>query len=150
MKLKTIQDLEAIDFLNLPQKERLDIILNIVDNSNDINDFINYFPKEDIKVLKEQAIKETQKYMYEDMTQQETLLIQNNFEFTHQDNSRTHYTKDLGGDGFTYLHIFLKPDGSFSGELQEFLYEDDGSQYDQITKEYVEEGESLQEYLNRI
>lgn len=63
------------------------------------------------------------------MTQQETLLIQQGFEFSHQDNSRIHYTKDLGGDGFTYLHIFLKPDGSFSGELQEFLYEDDGSQY---------------------
>ena len=150
MKLKTIQDLEAIDFLNLPQKERLDIILNIVDNSNDINDFINYFPKEDIEVLKEQAIKETQKYMYEDMTQQETLLIQQGFEFSHQDNSRTHYTKDLGGDDFTLLHIFLKPDGSFSGEVQEFLYEDDGSQYDQIIKEPVEENESLQEYLNRI
>jgi hypothetical protein len=150
MKLKTIQDLEAIDFLNLPQKERLDIILNIVDNSNDINDFINYFPKEDINVLKEQAIKETQKYMYEDMTQQETLLIQNNFEFSHQDNSRTHYVKDLGGDGFTLLHIFLKPDGSFSGEIQEFLYEDDGSQYDQTTKEYKEEGETLQDFLNRI
>ena len=81
---------------------------------------------------------------------QEQILIQNNFEFSHQDNSRTHYTKDLGGDGFTYLHIFLKPDGSFSGELQEFLYEDDGSQYDLITKEPVEEGESLQEFLNRI
>ncbi len=84
------------------------------------------------------------------MTQQETFLIQQGFEFSHQDNSRTHYTKDLGGDGFTYLHIFLKPDGSFSGELQEFLYEDDGSQYDVITKEPVEESESLQEYLNRI
>ena len=58
--------------------------------------------------------------------------------------------KRSGGDGFTYLHIFLKPDGSFSGELQEFLYEDDGSQYDVITKEPVEESESLQEYLNRI
>ena len=55
------------------------------------------------------------------MTQQETLLIKQGFEFSHQDNSRTHYVKDLGGDGFTYLHIFLKPDGSFSGELQEFL-----------------------------
>lgn len=84
------------------------------------------------------------------MTNQETLLIQQGFEFTHQDNSRTHYTKDLGGDGYTILHIFLKPDGSFSGELQEFLYEDDGSQYDQITKEPVEENESLQDYLNRI
>ena len=84
------------------------------------------------------------------MTQQETLLIKQGFEFSHQDNSRTHDVKDLGGDGFTYLHIFLKPDGSFSGELQEFLYEDDGSQYDVITKEPVEESESLQEYLNRI
>lgn len=44
------------------------------------------------------------------MTQQETLLIKQGFEFSHQDNSRTHYVKDLGGDGFTYLHIFLKPD----------------------------------------
>jgi hypothetical protein len=84
------------------------------------------------------------------MTQQETLLIKQGFEFSHQSNSHIQYTKDLGGDGFTYLHIFLKPDGSFSGELQEFLYEDDGSQYDQITKEYVEEGESLQDFLNRI
>ena len=102
------------------------------------------------------------------MTNQEK-LIQQGFEFTHQDtatqtargsNSRTHYclktecqrhyTKDLGGDGFTYLHIFLKPDGSFTSELQEFLYEDDGSQYDQTTKEYVEEGETLQDFLNRI
>ena len=48
------------------------------------------------------------------MTQQETLLIKQGFEFSHQDNSRTHYVKDLGGDGFTYLHIFLKPDGSSS------------------------------------
>lgn len=84
------------------------------------------------------------------MTQQETLLIQQGFEFSHQSNSHIQYTKDLGGDGFTLLHIFLKPDGSFSGELQEFLYEDDGSQYDQITKEYVEENESLQQFLNRI
>ena len=83
------------------------------------------------------------------MTNQET-LIQQGFEFSHQDNSRIHYCKDLGGDGFTYLHIFLKPDGSFTSELQEFLYEDDGSQYDQITKEPVEENESLQEFLNRI
>lgn len=81
---------------------------------------------------------------------QETLLLLQGFEFSHQDNSGTHYTKDLGGDGFTLLHIFLKPDGSFSGELQEFLYEDDGSQYDQITKEPVEENESLQQFLNRI
>jgi hypothetical protein len=161
MKLKTVQDLEAIDFLNLPQKERLDIILNIVDESGDITDFINYFPKEDIKVLKENAIKETQEYMYEDqdMTQQEKILIQHDFEFSNQDTatqtargSKSHiqYTKDLGGDGFTLLHIFLKPDGTFTSELQEFLYEDDGSQYDQITKEYVEEGESLKEFLNRI
>ena len=94
------------------------------------------------------------------MTNQETLLIKQGFEFNHQDNSITHYClktecqrhycKDLGGDGFTLLHIFLKPDGSFSGELQEFLYEDDGSQYDQTTKEYKEEGESLQDFLNRI
>ena len=84
------------------------------------------------------------------MTNQEQILIKQGFEFSHQDNSRIHYVKDLGGDGFTYLHIFLKPDGSFSGELQEFLYEDDGSQYDQITKEYKEEGESLQDFLNRI
>jgi hypothetical protein len=84
------------------------------------------------------------------MTNQEQTLIQQGFEFTHQDNSITHYCKDLGGDGFTYLHIFLKPDGTFTSELQEFLYEDDGSQYDQTTKEYVEEGESLQDFLNRI
>jgi hypothetical protein len=81
---------------------------------------------------------------------QEQILIQKGFEFTHQDNSRKHYVKDLGGDGFTLLHIFLKPDGSFSGELQEYLLESDGSQYDVITKEYVEEGESLQQFLNRI
>lgn len=84
------------------------------------------------------------------MTQQETLLIQNNFEFSHQSNSHIQYTKDLGGDGYTLLHIFLKPDGSFSGELQEFLYEDDGSLYDLITKEPAEEGETLQQFLNRI
>ena len=84
------------------------------------------------------------------MTQQETLLIKQGFEFSHQSNSITHYTKDLGGDGFTLLHIFLKPDGSFSGELQEFLYEDDGSQYDLISKEPAEEGETLQQFLNRI
>ena len=93
------------------------------------------------------------------MTNQEQTLIQQGFEFTHQDtatqtargsNSRTHYTKDLGGDGFTYLHIFLKPDGSFTSELQEFLYEYDGSQYEQTTKEYKEEGETLQDFLNRI
>jgi hypothetical protein len=66
MKYKTIQDLEAIDFLNLPQQQRLNIILSIVDNSEHIKDFINYFPKEDMKILKEQAIQETQKYKYEE------------------------------------------------------------------------------------
>ena len=52
------------------------------------------------------------------MTNQDTLIKQG-FELKHQDNSRTHYVKDL--DGFTLLHIFLKPDGSFSGELQRLL-----------------------------
>lgn len=80
----------------------------------------------------------------------EQILILQGFEFYHKDNSRIHYTKDLGGDGYTYLHIFLKPDGSFTGEVQEFLIESDGSRYDVITKEAVEEGESLQEFLNRI
>ena len=84
------------------------------------------------------------------MTQEQTLLIQQGFEFSNKSNSFIHYCKDLGGDGFTYLHIFLKPDGSFSGELQEFLYESDGSQYEQTTKEYKEEGETLQDFLNRI
>ena len=101
------------------------------------------------KVLKnkENTLKQLKKKL---MNNQETLLIKQGFELSHQDNSRKHYCKDLGGDGYTILHIFLKPDGSFSGELQEFLYEDDGSQYDQITKEPVEENESLQEFLNRI
>jgi len=80
----------------------------------------------------------------------EQILIQQGFEFYHKDNSRIHYTKDLGGDGYTHLHIFLKPDGSFTGELQEVLIEYDGSKYDVITKEAVEEGESLQDFLNRI
>ena len=84
------------------------------------------------------------------MTHQEQTLIQQGFEFSNKSNSNIHYTKDLGGDGFTLLHIFLKTNGTFTGELQEFLYEDDGSQYDVITKEPVEEGESLQEFLNRI
>jgi hypothetical protein len=77
------------------------------------------------------------------MTQEQT-LIQQGFEFSNQSKSHIHYTKDLGGDGFTLLHIFLKPNGTFTGELQEFLYEDDGSQYDVITKEPAEEDESLE------
>ncbi len=84
------------------------------------------------------------------MTHQEIILINQGFEFLNQDKARKHYTKDIGNDGYTILHIFLKPDESFSGELQEFLIEYDGTQYEQIHKEPVEEGESLQEFLNRI
>lgn len=79
----------------------------------------------------------------------EQILIQHQFEFQHKDNSRTHYSKDLGGDGYTFLHIFLKGD-SFSAEYEEYLLEDDGSQYDLITKEPVLENESLTDFLNRI
>jgi hypothetical protein len=80
----------------------------------------------------------------------EQILIQQGFEFQSKDNSHIHYAKDLGGDGYTHLHIFLKPDGSFTCEIHEVLLESDGSRYDDYTKEYVKNGESLQEFLNRI
>ena len=51
MTYKTIEDLEKINFKQLPQDERLTIILAIVDESNDIRQFNEYFSPEDIKVL---------------------------------------------------------------------------------------------------
>lgn len=66
MTYKTIEDLEKINFKQLPQDERLTIILAIVDESNDIRQFNEYFSPEDIKVLKDAAKKEINKYNEED------------------------------------------------------------------------------------
>lgn len=66
MTYKTIEDLEKINFKQLPQDERLTIILSIVDESNDIRQFNEYFSPEDIKVLKDAAKKEINKYNEED------------------------------------------------------------------------------------
>lgn len=66
MTYKTIEDLEKINFKQLPQDERLTIILSIVDGYNDIRQFKDYFSPEDIKVLKDTTIKEINKYNEED------------------------------------------------------------------------------------
>ena len=66
MTYKTIEDLEKINFKQLPQDERLTIILSIVDEYNDIRQFNEYFSPEDIKVLKDAAKKEINKYNEED------------------------------------------------------------------------------------
>lgn len=66
MTYKNIEDLEKINFKQLPQDERLTIILSIVDESNDIRQFNEYFSPEDIKVLKDAAKKEINKYNEED------------------------------------------------------------------------------------
>lgn len=58
---KTIEDLEKINFKQLTQDERLVIILEIVDESNDIRNFMDYFSKEDIKILMERTKHETTK-----------------------------------------------------------------------------------------
>jgi predicted esterase YcpF (UPF0227 family) len=59
---KTIEDLEKINFKQLTQDERLVIILEIVDESNDIRNFMDYFSKEDIKILMERTKQETINY----------------------------------------------------------------------------------------
>lgn len=58
---KTIEDLEKINFKQLSQDERLVIILDIVDESNDITQFKDYFSKEDINILMERTKHETTK-----------------------------------------------------------------------------------------
>jgi len=64
---KTIEDLEAINFQKLEQENRLQIILQIVDVSNDIRDFKDYFLKEDMDILRKRNKKETIKYNKEDV-----------------------------------------------------------------------------------
>ena len=59
---KTIEDLEAINFQKLEQEDRLQIILKIVDESNDIRKFSDYFLKEDMDILRKRNKKETIKY----------------------------------------------------------------------------------------
>ena len=63
---KTIEDLDKINFKQLPQDERLTIILAIVDKYNDIRQFKDYFSPEDIKLLKDAAKKEIIRYNDED------------------------------------------------------------------------------------
>ena len=62
MTYKTIEDLEKINFKQLPQDERLTIILAIVDEYNDIRQFKDYFSPEDLKLLMDAAKKEINKY----------------------------------------------------------------------------------------
>ena len=59
---KTIEDLEAINFQKLEQENRLNIILQIVDESNDIRDFKDYFLKEDMYILRKRNKQETINY----------------------------------------------------------------------------------------
>jgi len=59
---KTIEDLEAINFQKLEQEDRLKIILQIVDESNDIRYFKDYFLKEDMNILRKRSKQETKKY----------------------------------------------------------------------------------------
>ena len=62
MMYKTIEDLEAINFQKLEQENRLNIILQIVDESNDIRDFKDYFLKEDMYILRKRNKQETINY----------------------------------------------------------------------------------------
>ena len=62
MTYKTIEDLEKINFKQLPQDERLTIILAIVDEYNDIQQFNDYFLPEDIQILKDINKKEINMY----------------------------------------------------------------------------------------
>jgi len=62
MMYKTIEDLEAINFQKLEQEDRLKIILQIVDESNDIRYFKDYFLKEDMNILRKRSKQETKKY----------------------------------------------------------------------------------------
>ena len=64
---KTIEDLETINFKKLEQEDRLKIILQIVDESNDIVKFSDYFLKEDMDILRKRNKKETIKYNKEDV-----------------------------------------------------------------------------------
>lgn len=64
---KTIEDLEAINFQKLEQENRLKIILQIVDASNDIRDFKDYFLKEDMDILRKRSKQETINYNSEDV-----------------------------------------------------------------------------------
>ena len=64
---KTIEDLEAINFQKLEQENRLKIILQIVDESNDIRDFKDYFLKEDMDILRKRSKQETINYNSEDV-----------------------------------------------------------------------------------
>ena len=67
MMYKTIEDLEAINFQKLEQENRLKIILQIVDESNDIRDFKDYFLKEDMDILRKRSKQETINYNSEDV-----------------------------------------------------------------------------------
>jgi len=50
---RTIEELESLNFKELPQEERLTIMLSIIDNLDiDISQFKKYFLKEDIDILK--------------------------------------------------------------------------------------------------
>ena len=64
---KTIEDLEAINFQKLEQEDRLQIILQIVDESNDIRDLKDYFLKEDMDILRRRNKQETISYNNEDV-----------------------------------------------------------------------------------
>ena len=64
---KTIEDLEAINFQKLEQENRLKILLQIVDASNDIRDFKDYFLKEDMDILRKRSKQETINYNSEDV-----------------------------------------------------------------------------------
>jgi hypothetical protein len=50
---RTIEELESLNFKELPQEERLTIMLSIIDNQDiDISQFKKYFLREDIDILK--------------------------------------------------------------------------------------------------
>ena len=48
-------DLERIGFSKMPQKDRLDIIMNIIDNSKNPSKFMSYFSPEDIRAIKDRT-----------------------------------------------------------------------------------------------
>lgn len=50
--MKTIEDLEAINFQLKSQEERLAIILDIVDALKDIRHLKGYLPEEDLNILR--------------------------------------------------------------------------------------------------
>ena len=54
--------LRSDNFQKLEQENRLKIILQIVDESNDIRDFKDYFLKEDMDILRKRNKQETIKY----------------------------------------------------------------------------------------